>query len=268
MLLLALLDVLDVAYGEHPKQKLDLIVPAGRPGYPTILFVHGGAWRDGDRKLYGGLGRRFAEAGVGMALASYRLSPEVKHPEHAKDVARAFAWLHANVAKHGGSAEKLFLMGHSAGGHLVSLLALDPSYLDELKVPPGSIKGVVPMSGVYAVMALPPDGKGALKILPDAFGSDPELCRRASPVTHVRNAACPFLVITETDDNLRVRPSMGLLKLAVQKEKVEGFEFVDAEGRDHFSIIVKMMGAGEDPYRERILDFVKAAGAASGRSPR
>lgn len=263
MLLLLLLDVAelkDVAYGEHAKQKLDLIVPRAKD-FPTLLFIHGGAWRDGDRKLYGALGRRFAEAGVGMALASYRLSPEVKHPEHAKDVARAFAWLHANIAAHGGSPDKLYVMGHSAGGHLAALLALDPSYLDELKVPKGAVKGAIPMSGVYAVTALPPDTKGFLKILPDAFGSDPDVCRRASPTTHVRNAACPFLVLTETEDNLRVRPSLGLLKLAVQKENVMGFEFVDAEGRDHFSIIVKMMIADEDPYRAKILDFVKAPGA-------
>lgn len=260
-MLLQVAEIKDLAYGDHAKQKLDLVLPKEGRDYPTILFIHGGAWRDGDRKLYGALGRRFAEAGVGMALASYRLTPEVKHPEHAKDVARAFAWLRGNVAARGGSPEKLYVMGHSAGGHLAALLALDPSYLEALKIPPGAIKGAIPLSGVYAVMALPPDTKGILKILPDAFGSDPELCRRASPTSHVKNAACPFLVLTETEDNLKVRPSMNLLKLAVQKESVKGFEFVDAEGRDHFSIIVKMMGAEEDPYRARILDFVKGPGA-------
>src|SRR5688572_31990621 len=218
MLLLALLlDVQatrDIAYGDQARQKLDLTVPGDVRGFPTVLFIHGGAWKSGDRSLYGALGRRFAEAGVGLAATSYRLSPEVKHPEHAKDVARAFAWLHANIEKHGGSAERLYVMGHSAGGHLAALLALDPAFLDDLKVPRGAIKGAIPMSGVYRVVAMPADTRGFLKIMPDAFGSDPEVCRAASPVTHVKNASCPFLVLTETEDTLKVRPSMTLLKAA------------------------------------------------------
>ena len=262
MLLLALLlgdvaETKDVAYGEHAKQKLDLTVPKGASGFPTVLFIHGGAWREGDRRLYGNLGRRFAEAGVGLAATSYRLSPEVKHPEHAKDVARAFAWLHANIAAHGGSPDRLYVMGHSAGGHLAALLALDPAYLDDLKVPRGAVKGAIPMSGVYLVTALPADTKGLLKILPDAFGSDRDVCREASPVTHVKNAACPFLVLTETDDTLKVRPSMRFLKAAVERSGAKDFEFVDAEGRDHFTIITRMMGEGEDPYRRKILEFVR-----------
>lgn len=258
MMLFLLLDVLDVAYGDHAKQKLDLIVPRDAKDFPTILFIHGGAWREGDRKLYGALGRRFADAGVGMALASYRLSPEVRHPEHVKDVAAAFAWLHAHIAAHGGSTDRLYVMGHSAGGHLSALLALDSTYLDELQVPKGAIRGVIPMSGLYKVFALPGDTKGLLRIMPEAFGSDPETCRSASPVTHLKNASCPFLVLTETDDNLRVRPSMTLLQAAVERWDVKGFEFVDAQGRDHFTILTKMMGPGEDPYRRKVLDFVKA----------
>lgn len=241
----------------HLKQKLDLVVPKGREKFPTVLFIHGGAWKEGDRRLYGGLGRRFAAEGIGMALASYRLSPAVKHPEHIRDVARAFAWVHGNIAKHGGDPERLYVMGHSAGGHLSALLALDPTYLDDLKVPRTAIKGAIPMSGVYFVPALPADTKGFLRILPDAFGSDPDACRDASPTAHVKTAACPFLVLTETDDNLRVRPSMELFRAAVAKEGVKGFEFVDAEERNHLSIVTRMAGQGEDPCRRRILDFVK-----------
>jgi acetyl esterase/lipase len=258
MMLFLLLDLADIAYGGHAKQKLDLYIPPNAKDFPTVLFIHGGAWREGDRKLYGALGRRFADAGVGLAATSYRLSPEVKHPEHVKDVAAAFAWLHAHVAAHGGSPDRLYVMGHSAGGHLSALLALDSTYLDALQVPKGAIKGVIPMSGVYKVFALPEDTKGILKIMPDAFGSDPETCRAASPVTHLRNASCPFLVLTETEDNLRVRPSMTLLSAAVERWGVKDFAFVDAEGRDHFTILTKMMAPGEDPYRRRILDFVQA----------
>jgi acetyl esterase/lipase len=241
----------------NPRQKLDLVVPKGRDSFPTVLFIHGGGWKEGDRRLYGALGRRFAEEGVGMALAGYRLSPAVQHPEHVKDCARAFAWVHANIAKHGGDPDRLYVMGHSAGGHLAALLALDPKYLEELKVPRTALKGAIPMSGVYVIPALPATTRGFLKILPDAFGSDPEACREASPATHVKDAACRFLVLTETDDTFHVRPSMEQLRAAVTQEGIKDFEFVDAVDRTHLTIIGRMTALGADAYRKRILDFIR-----------
>src|SRR5262245_52773947 len=108
------------------KHKLDLYLPTGLKDFPMLLFVHGGAWLHGDKDFgfgfYGGLAKTYAKQGVGVAVTNYRLSPDVKHPEHVKDVARAFAWLHKNAGKHGGKADQLFICGHSAGGHLVSLL--------------------------------------------------------------------------------------------------------------------------------------------------
>ena len=244
------------------KHKLDLFMPPEGKPFPTIVWIHGGAWKEGDKRLYDRLGTRFAEAGIGFAPVNYRLSPGVKHPEHVKDCARGFAWVHSNIAKRGGNPERLFVMGHSAGGHLSALLALDPSYLDDLKVPKGASKGAIPMSGVYVVPPLPEDTKGFLKILPQAFGSDADGCRLASPATFVKNAACPFLVLTETIDTLKVRPSMGALRLAVEKEAAKDFTFLDAEERDHISIVTRMMGLTADPYRQRIVDFVLARSKA------
>jgi len=256
-------EVRDQAYVDGPdaharKHTLDLYLPKGKPGFPTVVFFHGGAWRQGDKALYGGLGRRFAEDGIALAAANYRLSPEVKHPEHVRDCARAFAWVRSNIARHGGDPERLFVMGHSAGGHLAALLALHPKHLEDVKVPREAIKGAIPMSGVYVVPALPADTKGFLKILPEAFGSEAEVCRDASPATHVANTLCPFLVLTETNDTLRVRPSMELFRAAVDKSAVKDFTFLDAEDRDHASIIVRMTALGDDPYRRRIVDFIRA----------
>jgi acetyl esterase/lipase len=246
------------AEADPVKHKLDLFLPPEGKPFPTIVWIHGGAWKEGDKRLYDRLGARFAESGIGFAPINYRLSPAVKHPEHVKDCAKAFAWVHGNIGKRGGAADRLFVMGHSAGGHLTALLALDPQYLDELKVPKGAIKGAIPMSGVYWVPPLPGDTKGFLRILPQAFGSDPDVCRLASPVTHVKNAACPFLVLTETTDNLQVRPSMGRLLTAVEQEGVKDFQFVDAEERDHMTIVTRMLGLAADPYRQRVIDFVNA----------
>lgn len=263
----------DIAYVEGPdadpaKHRLDLFMPPEGAKFPTVVWIHGGAWKEGDRRLYDRLGKRFAEAGVGLAAISYRLSPAVKHPEHARDAARAFAWVHANAARHGGDPERLFLMGHSAGGHLAALLAADPKYLKAAGVPEGALKGSIPMSGVYLIPALPENARGFLRFLPEAFGSDPAVCRDASPVTHLKTLACPLLVVTETEDTLRVRPSMEILRAAVRTQGAPGVEFFDAEGRNHFSIVARMMDPGDDPVRARILEWIrKRCGILDGAPP-
>src|SRR5438477_9094130 len=92
--------VADVDYykgddADRVKHKLDLYLPRGQKDFPVLFFVHGGAWRSGDKNFFGAyssLGRFYARRGVGTVVTNYRLSPRVRHPEHVRDVARAFAW--------------------------------------------------------------------------------------------------------------------------------------------------------------------------------
>src|SRR5262245_28514392 len=100
-------EVRNLAYyegdGADPvRHKLDLYVPKGGKDFPVLFFVHGGAWRSGNKNLYAPLGRMFARNGVGTVIINYRLSPQVKHPAHIQDVARAFGWTHRNIGKYGG----------------------------------------------------------------------------------------------------------------------------------------------------------------------
>src|SRR5437016_6619 len=95
----------DIAYYDGPgadpvKHKLDLFLPKGQKVFPLVFFVHGGAWKRGDKGylgVYTSLGNFFARRGIGAVVINYRLSPAVQHPEHIKDVARAFAWTHKNL---------------------------------------------------------------------------------------------------------------------------------------------------------------------------
>src|SRR5206468_3096567 len=116
------------------KHRLDLYLPEGKSDAPVLFFVHGGGWTVGDKNLFGiaaRLGKTLARRGIGLVSINYRLSPKVKHPEHIRDVARAFAWTHQNIGTYGGCKEEIFLCGHSAGGHLVALLSTDTQYLGE-----------------------------------------------------------------------------------------------------------------------------------------
>ncbi|HVR85265.1 MAG TPA: alpha/beta hydrolase [Planctomycetota bacterium] len=238
------------------KHKLDLYFPKDAKKVPVLMWIHGGGWMTGDRSMYREVGRRFAESGIGFAAISYRLSPKVKHPAHVEDCARAFAWLLGHVADYGGDPERLFVSGQSAGGHLSALLTLDPQYLHAQKVPDGALKGSIPMSGVYNVPALPADSKGLLAMFPASFGSDPEICRAASPVSHIANLSCPMLVITESEDVGMIRPSMKLFQRAAEKAGVKDLRFIDAEQRNHISIVMNL-ARKTDEVRASMLDFIQ-----------
>jgi len=179
---------LDISYTEgdpadSAKHKLDLYLPQGKTNFPVLLFVHGGSWRTGDRGIYKALGERFARAGIGVAIPSYRLMPQNPHPAQIEDVAAAFAWVYRNIAPLGGDASKIYASGHSAGAHLVSLLALDEKYLRKFDLERKSIAGVIAMSGVYNV--------GNLETF---VTSDAGNKRDASPLAHAHSGAPPFWI--------------------------------------------------------------------------
>src|SRR5262249_30658842 len=151
--------VRDVPYADGPKgstfrHRLHLFVPHGKKDFPGGVLVHGGAGVLGDRSgcgLSSSVGQSLASQGIGAVLPNSRLSPRVRHPEHVKDVARAVAWAHSHIAEYGGSPEHLFLAGHSAGGHLVALLATDETYLEAEGLGTNDIKGGIALSGVYRI---------------------------------------------------------------------------------------------------------------------
>jgi acetyl esterase/lipase len=246
----------DITYydgpGQHKvKHKLDLFLPEGRSGFPVLLFVHGGAWVHGDKNTFGfysALGVSLAKQGVGVAVTNYRLSPQVKHPEHVKDVARAFAWLHKNIGKYGGSPDRLFVSGHSAGGHLVSLLATDESYLKALGLTARAIRGVIPISGVYRI----PDD-----FLPSVFGTDAELRKQASPIRHARAGLPPFLILYADKDfaSCGRKPSEEFCKAL--KGKGARAETLEIKDSNHYWIIVRAALPG-NPVPEAILKFIRA----------
>ena len=126
-------------------------------------------------------GDRFAKLGIGVVIPSYRLMPKNPHPAQIEDAAAAFAWVYKNIAQYGGDPKRIYLVGHSAGGHLAALLALDQNYLKKFDIPQGAIHGVAAMSGVYDVTGIPGfvSAKGATD---------------ASPLARVHAQAPPFLI--------------------------------------------------------------------------
>jgi acetyl esterase/lipase len=225
-------------------------LPKGKADFPAVLFVHGGAWLFGDRRFFGaheGVGETFARHGVGAAVASYRLSPAVRHPEHVKDVARAFAWLHQNVKKYGGRPDRLFVCGHSAGGHLAALLATDERYLEAEGLSLKDVRGAMPISGVYSLPG---------NLFQEAFGTDAEVRKKAGPRNQVRAGCPPFLIVYADQDFPFCDFGSEDFCKALKAKKVEA-RTVKVVGRNHVGVLTRIPREG-DPCARALLDFVAA----------
>jgi len=242
----------DIAYrtgadADPERNTLDIYTPKGQKDFPVLFFVHGGTWRSGSKKMYVAIGQSFARAGIGTVVINYRLSPKVKHPAHVQDVARAFAWTHANIAKYGGNPDRIVLFGHSAGGHLVSLLATDPDYLKAEKAPMTAIRGVVSASGVYQI-------PHEVELFRPIFGADEEVCQKASPLTHVVGDHPPFL-IAYADQDFPHLDTMAIAMNAALEKKKSPTRLLKLQDRNHYTIITKVIETA-DPLNAAIREFV------------
>lgn len=222
----------DGAVGDAEKHKLDIYVPAGKTNFPVLIFIHGGSWRSGDRSLYGALGNRFAKEGIGVVIPSYRLMPAAAHPAQIDDAVGAVDWTIRNIAQYGGDDQRIYVSGHSAGGHLAAYAGLDQKFWPHLK-------GVLPLSGVYDV------GQIA------GFKDDPE---KASPIKHVRAGAPPFL-ITYCENDYPSLPLQARNFDAALKSAGVASELVYIPNENHISEIVNVY-KDDDPTARAILRFI------------
>jgi acetyl esterase/lipase len=256
---------LDVSYGNDEKQKLDVYAPKGAKGAPVVLFVHGGEWSRHDKSEVSYKPKFLNEAGVVFVSVNYRLSPAAKHPAHANDVASAVAWVRQHAAEFGGDPDKLVLIGHSAGCHLVTLVALDPRYLGRVKLRPSDLRGVVAWSGgAYDLVEKVRAGGKYADYIKSAFGDSPAAQRDASPVAHVRDAQSlpAFLFVSIERGNASHKAAERLAKLIRDAKGRADSQLL--EGRDHFHAN-HLLGAPGDVTGAILLDFVRNATRDSGR---
>jgi acetyl esterase/lipase len=180
----------DVPYGADPQHRLDVYVPdkATVEPRPLIVFWHGGRWSDGDKTDYRFVGAALADLGYVAVLANYRHYPQVKMPDFMDDAARAARWAAAHAAEFGADAHRLYLMGHSAGAHLATLVTLDPRYFAAAGQPAPPIAGVIGLSGPYDFLPL------LEADVQDMFGPPP-IYAESQPINFVRSDAPPMLLV-------------------------------------------------------------------------
>lgn len=181
---------------------LDVYAPAQASHAPVVVFFYGGTWVSGERAWYRFVGTALAAHGVITVIPDYRKYPQVTLDGFMQDATHAIAWAHAHATEIGGSPDDIFVMGHSAGGQIAALLATDPRWLAAHGMKPADLAGFIGLAGCYDFVPVPQDDA----IMLGVFGSTPEQQRRGQPVSYVRGAEPPMLLLQGTDDD-EVEPS-------------------------------------------------------------
>jgi arylformamidase len=223
---------LDVAYGAHASETLDVFLPAatGRPA-PVHVFIHGGYWQLLDKNDFSYVARAFVPAGAAVAVINYALMPAVTMDELVRQCRAAVAWVHANAASFGGDPRRIYISGHSAGGHLVAMLmATDwPAF----GAPAGVVKGGCAISGLYDLEPI------RLCYLNDVLELTPEDAALNSPVLVAAPRAGALIIAVgglegpeyhrQTDDLAAAWGGHGFAS-----------DVLDLPGQDHFTIVAQL----------------------------
>ncbi len=164
--------------------RLDVYYPAHKKGFATVVWFHGGGLKAGNRSVP----KELKDTGIAVVAVNYRLHPKVKAPAYIEDAAASVAWTFRNIEKYGGSAKRIFVSGHSAGGYLTSMVGLDKRWLAKHDIDADRIAGLIPYSGhtiTHFTVRAERGIDGKQPILDDL-----------APLFHVRKEAPPILIIT------------------------------------------------------------------------
>lgn len=221
----------DLSYGELERQRLDLYLPVGTPPYPAVIFVHGGYWDSGSKEEYAFVADALVAEGYAVAIPNYRLVPEVTFPAYVEDIAQATAWLLEYAELLELDAERIHLMGHSAGAHIAALVTLDARYLAAYGREACELASFVGLAGPYDFLPLAPDDLRARAAL-----GPPAAYAETQPINFARGDAPPVLLVTGLADEV-VDPHNSL-RLAARLEAAGGsVQLVTYPGVDHAGIV-------------------------------
>ena len=242
-----------IAYGDDPRQKLDVYVPRhALPDAPVVVFFYGGSWNSGAREDYNFVGEALASRGIVAVVADYRLYPQVRYPLFLQDGARAVAWTKAHIREFSGNPQRLYLMGHSSGGYNAAMLALDGDLLAAAGMSPKDLRGWIGLAGPYDFLPIENPAVRPVFFWPD---SPPQ----SQPINHVSRGAPPALLIAASKDDLvnPTRNTGGLAhKLRAAGVPVQDFYY---SRPNHITLVATLSRPlrGLAPVLDQVVDFIK-----------
>lgn len=212
---------IDVAYGAGARHRLD-VFPCGAPAAPTLLFIHGGYWQMNDKEPYAFLGDGLLPAGFNLGLVEYTLAPAARLDQIVAEIHDAVSWVIEHAKEFGGDPGRVFVSGHSAGGHLTATAMTD-----------SRLAGGVAISGIYDLEPI------RLNYLNEKLGLDSAEAGRNSPIRHLPARAAPLVVTVGLGELPELIRQSDEYWNAWQRRGLPG-RYLPLAGHDHFSILEEL----------------------------
>lgn len=229
---------------------LDIYAPHNAANAPVVLFFYGGSWESGRRRWYRYVGEALASNGVIAVIPDYRKYPDVRFPAFMHDAANATKWTFVHAAEFGGDVRRVFVMGHSAGGHIAALLACDKRYLNAVGMQPRDLAGMIGLAGAYAFLPYVED-EAAI------FGDDPKGRYNSQPINFVDGDEPPMLLLQGRDDH-EVTPN-NAEAMAERAQAMDGTAVLKLyAGVDHNQLLIALAHLHDTtaPTLRDTLDFI------------
>lgn len=171
--------------------KLDIYYPENKKDFSTVVWFHGGGLEGGGKYIP----KELTEQGFAVIAVNYRLSPKAKNPSYIEDAAASVAWAFDNIEKYGGRKDRIFVSGHSAGGYLSLILAMDKKYMATYGADADSVAAYLPVSGQTVTHFTIRKERGLPEGIP--------IIDEYAPVNKARKNTAPVVMITG-DKNLEM----------------------------------------------------------------
>lgn len=247
----------DIAYGPNPKQTLDLFptVQGDKPA-PVVCFIHGGYWRNKDKSDFHYLAPAFTQAGVHFATINYTLAPEASMDQIVGENREAVTWLAAHAADHGGDPERLHVVGHSAGGHLVAMLmVVDGLSQSGDQHENAHIAGGTAISGLFDLEPI------RLSYLNETLQLDEDQVLRNSPIGLSPNAKVPLVLALGADETPEYHRQQESLVDAWSKHRLP-MSTVEMPGLNHYDVI-DHLGHPGSALHQAVMEQIRASAERS-----
>ena len=224
----------DLPYGRGPRQTFDLVFPPGEPtDAPLHIFVHGGYWRAGDKAAHTLVAAPVLAAGGITALVGYDLMPGTRLPAIVAQVRAATRHIAALAPRIGADPARLTASGHSAGAHLVSLLAARTPGDDDPAPPPPGLRALLLVSGIYDLGGIPDS------FLKDEAGMTHAEASAWSPLS-ARHLAAPSRIITRGAEETAPFQEQAEALAALIADGGGAVELRREAGRNHLTVLLDL----------------------------
>src|SRR5687768_910049 len=212
---------LDQPYGKGARQRIDML-SCGTPGAPTLVYIHGGYWQLNDKEPSAFIGEGMLAAGFNMALMEYTLAPAARLDDIVAETRAAVAWVIEHAKEYGGDPGRVYVSGHSAGGHLTAMAMND-----------SRVAGGVAISGIFDLEPI------RLNYLNDKLRLDPAETDRNSPIRHLPSTAGPLVVTVGLGELPELIRQSEEYAAAWTKKGLRG-RYLPVPKHDHFSILEEL----------------------------